>query len=92
MPRDSVWVEILSRFESKTESKLDLTVCSAMLKDKKMDGIYPGTDPDRGDLLGAFFFKAVRSQSRPQKAGPPRWNDGGPLPGNPLSSAEEAAR
>jgi len=36
---DTVDVRILSRSGSKTESGLDLTVCSAMLKDKKMDGI-----------------------------------------------------
>ena len=36
---DTVDVKIISQERSKTESRLDLTVCSAMLKDKKMDGI-----------------------------------------------------
>lgn len=36
---DAVEVEILSHSLSRTESFLDLTVCSAMLKDKKMDGV-----------------------------------------------------
>ncbi len=37
--QDAVDIKILGQSGSKTESGLDLTVCSAMLKDKKMDGI-----------------------------------------------------
>lgn len=37
--RDRVEIVILGEAESRTESPLALTVCSAMLKDKKMDGV-----------------------------------------------------
>ena len=37
--QDRVEISILGQKQSGTESSLDLTVCSAMLKDKKMDGV-----------------------------------------------------
>lgn len=39
MDKERVRVKILEEKPSEAESRLDLTICSAMLKDKKMDGI-----------------------------------------------------
>jgi len=64
---DAVEVEIIRQDPSRTESSLDLTICSAMLKDKKMDGIIRELTQIGVTAWVPFFSKRCVPSPDPEK-------------------------
>lgn len=88
---DAVNVRILHQERSNTESGLNLTVCSAMLKDKKMDGIIRELTQIGVTSWVPFFSKrSVPSPDAGKLANRlDRWRS---IARSPSSSAAEAAK